>query len=94
MPGQSPTLSAAAPAARLHRRALHINCPAARPYRAPVYKADDLPRTQALAQDMLRLPVFPQAADELLEQYLEAFGKVLRQRRAIAPAADGPPPAQ
>ena len=37
---------------------------------------DGLPRTQALQQDMLRLPTFPRHTPELLQQYAVAFEKV------------------
>jgi len=44
---------------------------------APVYKADALPRTSAMNDQLLRLPSFPSAGRELLDQYVAAFRKVL-----------------
>jgi perosamine synthetase len=43
----------------------------------PVYRADDLPRTRAANEQLLRLPCFPSASPELLEQYVLAFTKVM-----------------
>src|SRR5262249_11249854 len=44
---------------------------------SPVYRPEALPRTQALNEQLIRLPSFPQADRPLLDQYVEAFMKVL-----------------
>ena len=46
---------------------------------AHVYRADDLPRTTAACQGLLRLPTFPRAGADLIEQYALAFEKVVDQ---------------
>jgi perosamine synthetase len=51
---------------------------------SPVYRPDVLPRTQALNDQLIRLPTFPQAGRALLDQYVEAFTKVLHHAQAIA----------
>jgi len=43
----------------------------------PVYRPDDLPRTMAGNATLLKLPSFPNPCRELLDQYIEAFGKVI-----------------
>lgn len=43
----------------------------------PVYRPDALPRTQAANEQLIRLPSFPNASGELLDQYIAAFRKVL-----------------
>ncbi|HVZ93593.1 MAG TPA: DegT/DnrJ/EryC1/StrS family aminotransferase [Phycisphaerales bacterium] len=52
----------------------------------PKYEAADLPRTHAMNEQMLKLPVFPSATRPLLDQYAEAFEKVLNHSREIAAA--------
>lgn len=49
----------------------------------PSYSLDDLPRTRALNEEMLKLPVFPSATRPLLDQYTLAFEKVLANAGAI-----------
>ena len=44
----------------------------------PVYKADALPRTSAMNEQLLRLPSFPSAERDLLDEYVAAFCKVLK----------------
>ena len=44
----------------------------------PVYRPDALPRTQAANEQLIRLPSFPNASRELLDQYIAAFEKVAR----------------
>ncbi len=62
----------------------------------PVYRPDALPRTEAAQHQLLKLPSFPFAERELLDQYVTAFEKVLRHADEIArvvgktKAADGP----
>jgi dTDP-4-amino-4,6-dideoxygalactose transaminase len=51
---------------------------------APVYRPDALPRTAALNEQLIRLPTFPQADRALLDQYAEAFAKVLGHAPAVA----------
>lgn len=43
----------------------------------PTYRPDDLPRTIAANRRLLQLPPFPNATRELLDQYVEAFRKVV-----------------
>ena len=43
----------------------------------PVYRPDALPRTAAANESLLKLPSFPSAERELLDQYAHAFEKVL-----------------
>lgn len=52
----------------------------------PVYRPDALPRTEAAAKEFIRLPAFPAAPRELMDQYAEAFDKVLSHSREIAMA--------
>lgn len=49
----------------------------------PVYRPDALPRTEAANNEMLKLPSFPSASWELLDQYVLAFEKVLNASREI-----------
>ncbi len=49
----------------------------------PSYRSDDLPRTRAMNEQMLKLPVFPSATRPLLDQYALAFEKVLANSSAI-----------
>jgi dTDP-4-amino-4,6-dideoxygalactose transaminase len=55
----------------------------------PRYAADALPRTIALNAQMLKLPSFPSASEELLEQYACAFEKVMARAGEIARAGGG-----
>jgi dTDP-4-amino-4,6-dideoxygalactose transaminase len=50
----------------------------------PVYRPDALPRTAQVNEELLRLPAFPRATKELMDQYAEAFEKVLENAGAIA----------
>jgi dTDP-4-amino-4,6-dideoxygalactose transaminase len=50
----------------------------------PVYRPDALPRTEAFNGSLLRLPSFPSASRELLDQYVEACEKVLLAQEDIA----------
>jgi perosamine synthetase len=43
----------------------------------PKYDPNALPRTQMLSGSLIRLPSFPQAERDLLDQYAEAFEKVI-----------------
>ncbi len=54
----------------------------------PAYRPDALPKTEAASREFLRLPTFPSAERELLDQYVKAFEKVLAHAEAIA-AAEG-----
>ena len=49
----------------------------------PVYRADDLPRTQAAGANLLRLPSFPSAERPLLDEYVSAAEKVLAEAKEI-----------
>ena len=79
-------LSAGAPAAVLHGRSLRPDrtapCAAGTP--VPHYDPEDLPATRAGRETLMKLPAFPKAPPELLDQYTEAFEKVLRRADAIA----------
>ncbi len=44
---------------------------------APRYDPDDLPVTRAGREVLMKLPAFPQATRQLLDQYAEAFEKVI-----------------
>lgn len=50
----------------------------------PVYKADALPQIEAENQKLIKLPVFPSARQDLLDQYALAFEKVLHHAGEIA----------
>ncbi len=50
------------------------------PDQVPKYLATDLPRTARLNARMIRLPSFPRASEELLNQYVSAFRKVVESR--------------
>lgn len=52
-----------------------------------MYKPDALPKTEAAMNELLRLPSFPFAEKELLDQYAHAFEKVIRHSEQIAYAA-------
>jgi Predicted pyridoxal phosphate-dependent enzyme apparently involved in regulation of cell wall biogenesis len=43
---------------------------------ARVYRGDELPETEKLSHSMLKLPSFPVADQEILDQYILAFNKV------------------
>lgn len=49
----------------------------------PTYKPDALPRTEAANQELIKLPVFPNANRDLLDQYVLAFEKVLSHATEI-----------
>lgn len=51
---------------------------------APVYAADALPVTAAQGEHMLRLPCFPSATPELLDQYALAFRKCIGSAELLA----------
>jgi perosamine synthetase len=48
-----------------------------------VYREDDLPKTAMLSHSMLKLPSFPLADVEILDQYLSAFRKVITRADMI-----------
>ena len=50
----------------------------------PVYAPEDLPVTQAAGRELLKLPSFPQAEERLLDQYADAFAKVVAHAGGIA----------
>jgi perosamine synthetase len=50
------------------------------------YAADDLPRTTALAAELLCFPVFTELAPELVQAYIAATARVLRHAGRIASA--------
>ena len=52
------------------------------------YAADALPRTQAACEELIRLPAFPSASRDLLDQYVEAFEKVLSHSEEIGIALE------
>ena len=49
-----------------------------------VYRADALPKTENVNEELLRMPAFPRATRELMDQYAEAFEKVVEHEREIA----------
>ncbi len=49
----------------------------------PKYVAKDLPHTAATNEILIKLPSFPNADRELLEQYVAAFQRVIRHAEAI-----------
>lgn len=53
----------------------------------PEYRPDALPRTGAAAAELIRLPVFPFAERELLDQYARAFEKVVAHAAEIGARA-------
>jgi perosamine synthetase len=59
------------------------------PTRVPdlVYEPGMLHQTREYGQSLLRLPSFPNAGREILDQYIEAFRRVLAHARAIRAAA-------
>jgi dTDP-4-amino-4,6-dideoxygalactose transaminase len=48
------------------------------------YRADALPKTESVNEELLRMPAFPRATRELMDQYAEAFEKVLENAEEIA----------
>ncbi len=50
---------------------------------APRYDPEDLPATRAGREVLMGLPAFPQATHELLDQYAEAFEKVIEHADGI-----------
>lgn len=62
---------------------------------APIYRPEALPLTEAGNATLLKLPSFPSAEKELLDQYAEAFEKVAAHAGEIAAGSGGtafPPP--
>jgi len=57
--------------------------------RLPIYKADALPQTEAANQELIKLPSFPSANRELLDQYAAAFEKVLTHAEEITKRDEG-----
>jgi perosamine synthetase len=53
----------------------------------PRYRADALPKTYAANQQLMRLPAFPNAERALLDQYAEAFERVIGAAGEIAEQA-------
>jgi dTDP-4-amino-4,6-dideoxygalactose transaminase len=49
----------------------------------PIYKPDALPQTEAANRELIKLPSFPAANRELLDQYAQAFEKVLAHAEEI-----------
>lgn len=49
----------------------------------PIYRADALPNIQAENQKLIKLPTFPSASRDLLDQYVLAFEKVLNHTEEI-----------
>lgn len=49
----------------------------------PVYHADDLPQTTAGNDSLIKLPSFPRANRPLLDQYIQAFEKVISSIDAL-----------
>lgn len=49
----------------------------------PVYLPDALPRTEAANKELIKLPVFPSAKRDLLDQYAFAFEKVMSNTKEI-----------
>jgi acyl-[acyl-carrier-protein]-phospholipid O-acyltransferase/long-chain-fatty-acid--[acyl-carrier-protein] ligase len=56
----------------------------------PSYRRHALPRTAAVNEELIRLPAFPRAGRRLLDQYAEAFEKVLIHAETIACTVGGP----
>lgn len=51
-----------------------------------VYKENALPKTEAVNRELLKLPTFPSADRDLLDQYIAAFDKVLSHADQISAA--------
>ena len=49
----------------------------------PDYSTTTLPRTEETAQQLLRLPVFPNQDNGICDEYIAAFSKVMTHREAI-----------
>jgi dTDP-4-amino-4,6-dideoxygalactose transaminase len=56
--------------------------------RLPVYEPEALPQTQAANQELIKLPSFPSARRDLLDQYALAFEKVLAHAGEIMAAGE------
>jgi dTDP-4-amino-4,6-dideoxygalactose transaminase len=50
----------------------------------PVYLPEVLPQTARVNEELLRMPAFPRASRELMDQYAEAFEKVVANAERIA----------
>jgi len=61
----------------------------ARTNHAPTYDSEALPKTAQVNEELLRLPAFPRASRELMDQYAEAFEKVLAHAGSIATQLGG-----
>lgn len=49
----------------------------------PEYRAEDLPRTTSGNETLIKLPTFPSADREILDQYADAFAKICENAEAI-----------
>ena len=54
----------------------------------PIYRPDALPRTETASRELLRLPTFPLGGRDLLDQYVNAFEKVLGHSAEIMAARE------
>ena len=54
------------------------------------YRGDELSKTEGVNEELLRMPAFPRAKRELIEQYAVAFEKVLENEKEIASSAEAP----
>jgi dTDP-4-amino-4,6-dideoxygalactose transaminase len=57
--------------------------------KAPIYDPEALPRTSQVNSELLRMPAFPRASRLLMDQYAEAFEKVLAHAGAIEAGSEG-----
>ncbi len=55
----------------------------------PIYRRDALPNTEAATHNLIKLPNFPSATRDLLDQYVRAFEKVLSHAEQITQALSG-----
>ncbi len=55
----------------------------------PTYRPDALPKTEAANRNLIKLPSFPSAERELLDQYARAFEKVITHAPQITAARRG-----
>ena len=55
----------------------------------PNYRRDALPNTEAATRNLIKLPNFPSAKRDLLDQYVRAFDKVLSHAEQITEAPNG-----
>ena len=55
----------------------------------PIYRRDALPNTEAAGHDLIKLPNFPSANRDLLDQYVHAFEKVILHAEQITEACSG-----